>query len=105
MKIYLAGPMSIVPETLNFPAFFETAKRLENEGHQVFNPAQADLDKWGDLETVKREANYRDCLETDMIYICREAEAIAFLPGWEQSKGCLAEWATAKAIGLKFIYL
>lgn len=104
-KLYLAGPMSICPDDLNFPAFFEAEKELTGQGYSVFNPAAHDLEKWGDLESVKKNCNYRECLEVDLQFICREAEVIAFLPGWEQSKGCLAEWATAKALGLKFIYL
>lgn len=104
MKVYLAGPMSGIKD-YNFPAFFEGEKILRDMGHEVFNPAQNDLDNWGDLEGVKKHANYRDCLGQDLRWICYEAEAIALLPGWENSKGVKAELATAQAIGIEVIYL
>jgi uncharacterized protein DUF4406 len=38
-------------------------------------------------------------------YICRRAEGIAMLEGWEDSKGARAEHAIAVALGLKIRYL
>lgn len=105
MRIYLAGPMSGL-EDFNFPAFFEAEKFLKEQGYdEVFNPARADLDKYGDLETINKEANYRDCLRVDLNWILDNADAIAVLPGWENSKGVKAELALAKALGLFEIYL
>lgn len=92
-------------EDFNFPAFFKAAKQLRKKGHKVFNPAQQDLKTWGDLETVKKKANYRDCLRTDLNWILDNADAIAILPGWRRSKGVKAEKALAEALGLKVIYL
>ena len=102
MRVYLAGPMSGLPD-FNFPAFFAAAGRLEAEGHVVFNPAQNDLDTWGDLETIKAQANYRDCLRMDLNWILDNADAIAVLPGWENSKGTRVEVALAEALGLKHL--
>lgn len=104
MKVYLAGPMVGIPD-YNFPMFFSAAEELEARGYEVFNPAQNDLDTWGTIEEVKRLANYRDCLQMDLSWICSRAEAIALLPGWENSKGCAVEFELAKVLGLKFIYL
>ena len=104
MKIYLAGPMS-GHENYNFPAFFEAAARLKADNHEVFNPAEEDLKQWGDFETVKKNANYRVCLRKDLNWILDKAEAIALLPGWEQSKGASIEKALAEALGLKVILL
>jgi len=103
-KIYLAGPMSGIRD-FNFPVFFDAADFLEQQGFEVFNPAQADLDKWGDLDGVARHANYRDCLKTDLTWICDNAVGIALLPGWEWSKGSLAEKALAEALGIDIFYL
>jgi len=103
-KIYLAGPMSGY-EDFNFPAFFKAAAFLEKIGWEVFNPAAEDLKEWGTLEKTKACATYRFCLKKDLSWICDHAEAIAFLPGWEKSKGVQAEKALAEALGLKQIYL
>lgn len=103
-KVYLAGPMSGLPD-YNFPAFFAAEAQLKEQGHTVFNPAQNDLDTWGDMETIKAKANYRDCLKMDLNWILDHAEALALLPGWENSKGALAETALAQALGLEVFEL
>lgn len=115
MKIYLAGPMVGRPE-LNFPAFHAAAKRLRAEGHEVFNPAERDIERdgkdWGfevpDGDPAKLKAagfSLRVALGDDLTYICGQAEAVALLPGWEKSKGSMAEYTTAKALGIKIILL
>jgi hypothetical protein len=102
--IYIAGPMTGLPE-FNFPAFNNTAEAFEEGGWRVINPAAHDLEVWGDMEGVAKNANYRDCLAWDLDAICNECDAIAMLPGWENSKGARAEHATAVALGLQIIYL
>lgn len=102
MKIYLAGPMSGIPD-YNFPAFFRKAEELRAEGHTVFNPAEADLEEWGDLATVKKKATYKATLKKDLNWILDEAEAIYLLPGWEQSKGVKVEYALAECLKLRIL--
>lgn len=117
MKIYLAGPMRGYPE-FNFPAFHAAAARLRAEGHEVFSPAEADMRRHNGVDISKGNAegcetkltqehgfSKRDALYEDTKYICLEAEAIALLPGWENSLGAQAEWALGKALGHDFIYL
>lgn len=96
--------MANIPE-FNFPAFFHAAKKLEQEGHEVFNPANEDLKKWGNMECVQKNANYRDCMRSDLNWILDHAEAIAFLPGWEKGRGTKVEHGLAALLDLKFIYL
>ena len=108
MKIYLSGPMRGVPY-FNFPQFIRVARDLRSMGHEVFCPAESDLEAYGpevcnsptgNLEDIKhitfslREALLRDCE-----YICKTADAVAMLPGWENSKGATAERALAIALG------
>lgn len=102
--VYVAGPMTGLPE-FNFPAFFKAQEQFELAGFEVVNPAKHDLDVWGDIESVAKNFNYRDCLSWDMEQICKRCTHIAMLPGWENSKGANAEYYTAKALGLKIIYL
>ncbi len=103
-KVYLAGPMSGFAE-YNFPAFFRYAKQLEDAGFEVFNPAQNDLDKWGDLESVMKNFNYRESLNEELGFLTKTADLIAMMPGWERSNGARAEHATAVACNLGIIYL
>jgi hypothetical protein len=116
MKIYLAGPMRGIPE-FNFPAFRAAAAKLRQEGHEVFNPAERDTERHGtDIskgnttgsvdEAIKKHGfSLRVALGEDLDWICEHADGIALLPGWEKSSGANAEWATAKALDLKIMYL
>lgn len=116
MNIYVAGPMRGIPE-FNFPAFNAATAKLRAEGHVVFNPAEKDNERHGtdiskgNAKGCEHEAardhgfNLRVALGDDLDYICREADAIALLPGWEKSKGANAEHATAVALGLEVIKL
>lgn len=100
MRVYLAGPMS-GHHDFNFPAFDAAAERLRSEGHEVFNPADHDRKVWGSLENIRKHANYRDCLRVDLNWILDHAEAIALLPGWQNSRGTQIELALAKVLGLE----
>lgn len=116
MNIYLAGPMRGIPQ-FNFPAFYAYAKQLRAEGHTVFSPAEKDNERHGtdiskdnptgseEVATESHGFNLREALGIDLAYICKTADAIAMMPGWEKSKGANAEKATAEALGLKIIIL
>lgn len=99
-KVYLAGPMSGVPD-YNFPAFEAGAKKLRELGYEVFSPHEADLERYGTLENVRANATYRDCLRVDLNWILDHADAIALLPKWALSKGVAAELALANALSLE----
>lgn len=116
-NIYLAGPMTGFAE-FNFPAFNSASSELRAIGHNVFNPAERDIERHGGVDISKgntdgsqehAEKNHgfslRDALHDDMVWICDNATAIALLPGWEKSAGARAEHALATALGLEFIYL
>lgn len=110
MRVYLAGPMRGRP-FFNVPAFDEAAELLRSEGHTVFNPADRDREahgeevfasETGDLEDIEHTGfSLREALNEDLTWICREAEAIALLPEWSDSKGATAEFAVARALGLE----
>ena len=116
MKLYLAGPMRGIPE-FNFPAFRAAAAQLRSQGYEVFNPAERDNERHGcdisignvhgdeKLASEQHGFNLRVALGDDLAYICKEADGIAMLPGWEKSKGATAERATAIALGLEVIEL
>lgn len=117
MRVYLGGPMRGI-ENFNFPAFNAAAAKLRAAGHTVFNPAEKDIERHGGVDISAGNAagcevtaakihgfDLRVALGADLAWICAEAEAIALLPGWENSKGAKAEKATARALGLQVIYL
>jgi hypothetical protein len=113
VKVYVAGPMRGIPE-FNFPMFNRVAAALRALGHEVFNPAERDIERHGGhdiskgnhtgdlmLAAATHGFSLRDALADDMEFICRKADAIVLLPGWRNSKGALAEASTADALGLK----
>jgi hypothetical protein len=119
LNIYLAGPMRGYKD-FNFPLFNLYAKNLRAGGHSVFNPAESDVTQWGveDLKTatgdegeVAKRLGYegntlaRICFLKDTQYICKHADAVALMPGWEKSKGANAEKALAEALGLEVMFL
>lgn len=106
MRIYIAGPMRGLPE-FNFPAFDKAQMRLEELGHETFNPADRDRSTGFDVTGMTGHENLaglgfslRDALAADTEYISKHADAIALLPGWEKSSGVAAEVALARALGL-----
>lgn len=63
--------------------------------------------KTGSEEEVEKKFGFslRAALGQDLAWICAHAEGIALLPGYKESKGAMAEYYTARALGLKVIHL
>jgi hypothetical protein len=94
----------------NFPAFMEATSELLQLGHEVFNPAQRDIDTgfdplgmtgFEDLNDGTHRFDLREALAADTAWIATQAEALCLLPGWEESSGARAEVALAAALGLQ----
>jgi len=92
-RIYIAGPMTGHPDH-NFPAFHAAAERLRKAGWDVVNPAE-NFDGRTDLP---RETYLR--ADVGLLVQC---DAIALLPGWEESRGAKLEYLLARELGLKVI--
>lgn len=106
MRIYLAGPMSKIKD-FNFPLFDHVTAELRREGHEVCNPADVQRELYGSLEVAnawteeENLAAVRNLLAYELAWICRYAECIMLLPGWDKSAGAKAEYMLALAIKLK----
>lgn len=103
--IYIAGPMSGLPE-FNFPAFNSAAAIWRAEGWEVFNPAEKDTEagldaeayKTGDAELATATGfNFREAYLWDIEAVLK-SNAIYMLRGWENSPGARGEHAVAIAI-------
>ncbi|MDO9163564.1 MAG: DUF4406 domain-containing protein [Methylococcaceae bacterium] len=79
-RIYLAGPMSGLPE-FNYPAFNEAAAQLRARGFIVENPAENQQPPCGSWEGYMR-------LSLTQMLAC---DCVVLLPGYRASKGASVE--------------
>lgn len=90
MKIYIAGPMTGLPE-FNRPAFMAAAEHLRASGLEVINPAEL----FGGDQSLPWSAYMREGIAAVL-----KSDCVRVLPGWENSKGAKLEVAVAEAIGI-----
>jgi hypothetical protein len=90
MKVYLAGPMTGLPD-FNYPAFHAAAATLRAAGHEVLNPAE----HFGGDQTREYSQYMRAAIGALLT-----AEAIFTLPGWRESEGAKFERLIAGKLGL-----
>lgn len=89
-RIYVSGPMTGRPDH-NFAAFHAAAARLRDAGFEVVNPAE----NFGGRTDLPRETYLR----ADVILVA-QCEAIAMLPGWEESRGAKLEYLLARELSM-----
>ena len=115
MKIYISGPMSGLPEN-NYPAFHAAARKLRAEGHAVVNPAEIHPHgllrrlRGGQIHRVlrilrlvreePRSPTWCEYMRAD-VRAMLDCEAIATLPGWDQSRGARCEVYLADRLGMR----
>lgn len=109
MIFYIGGKMSDVSQ-FGYPAFFAAEEHLHALGHTVFSPARRDISEYGNfweqnstgsIDQAVSEVGFdrRKALAIDLDFICRKAEAIYLLQGWQDSSGARAEHAAMLAVG------
>lgn len=115
-RVYLAGPMTGISQ-FNSPEFHAAHNYLLDEVKAaiVFNPAENDVQAGfnpegctgfeSKAELAELGFSLREALTDDLSWIAMEGEAVAVLPGYENSKGVAAELALAAALGLPVWYL
>lgn len=109
--IYVSGPMSKRPE-FNYPAFRTVTVGLRAVGYTVYNPTERISECGTPLDTTGMDGTER--LPKDVFdlrkafaeyasFITGEADAIAVLPGWQNSPGAVGEVMLGRAFGLPVI--
>ena len=89
MKVYIAGPMSGLPD-FNYPAFFAAEEALESQGIKPLNPARNE---------PPGSATWLAFMRMSLVQIS-QSNGIALLPGWESSKGASIEKRLGDDLGL-----
>jgi len=92
MKIYIAGPMTGLPE-LNFPAFHAAAALFRSMGYEVVSPAEL---------VPEPGIPWLECMRIDIAALIH-CDAICMLRGWEKSKGARLENAIAEGLGMRVL--
>jgi hypothetical protein len=87
VKLYLAGPMTGIPD-FNFPRFHAEAARLRALGYEVVNPAELVPDT---------AAGWTFCMRKD-IEALLSCSGIALMPGRHKSRGALLEHHIARSL-------
>lgn len=90
MKVYIAGPMTGLPE-FNYPAFFRAAHHLRTLGHDPINPAR--------IEGREGCRSWLDFMRASLRDIA-EADGVALLDGWHASRGAVIEQRLGHELGL-----
>lgn len=97
MKLYIAGPMSGIPQ-YNFPAFFAVGDKLRELGYEVVNPAEIDTkeDKGAALASPDGLGHtgtktWGDFLMRDVKLVADVVDGIFVLPNWFKSRGARLE--------------
>lgn len=90
MKLYVAGPMSGLPE-LNKPAFIAAKERLEARGYEVASPHVLE-------DEIGNGRPWEDYMSAAIPMMCA-ADGLALLPGWQESRGAQIEVELAIDLG------
>lgn len=88
MKLYIAGPISGIPDG-NRPAFAKAALELEESGYTVVNPATLEVEGWTWAQYLRHD-----------LPLMLKCEGVALLPGWQDSKGASLEYLVASDLGM-----
>jgi Domain of unknown function (DUF4406) len=96
MRLYIAGPMRGLPNE-NHEAFDATSAALRAQGHEIRSPTEIGR------QAIKTGGGIREIFALNLMAVC-DCEGLLLLPGWENSRGALAEKAVADALDIR-VYL
>lgn len=103
MRLYVSGPITGLPD-LNRPMFETVTQALLAHGHDVLNPHVVCtlLDEHDCRQPCTPSEDllpWADYLRADLIAMLGQADGLAMLPGWEQSRGATLEHHVAASLG------
>lgn len=103
LNVYISGPMTGI-EQFNYPEFFDVESKLAEQRFTVLNPARVDEQhamhgKCGECDYGRKKHDWRWYMRRCIVLLA-DADGVATLRGWQQSKGATAEVALAQALGL-----
>lgn len=101
MIIYLAGPMTGIPE-YNAPAFRRATVDLRFRDYEVISPVEMDEEDGINLEAeaaTGTEWDWAHALARDISVVIRNVDVVVVLPGWTKSRGAFLETEAAYACG------
>lgn len=113
MKVYIAGPMTGVPQ-FNIPLFDRVAAELRTLGYDVVSPAELDSPTMraaalkstdGGLAQLEHDTKetWGETLARDVRVLSDHGvEGIVLLPNWTRSRGATLEATVGLLNGLKF---
>lgn len=87
MRLYLAGPMSGLPD-FNYPAFMAESDRLHRLGYHVENPA-----------TNPEQPDWKGYMRQALTQMLT-CDGVALLPDWQKSRGANLEVRVARALAM-----
>lgn len=97
-RIYIAGPMTGIPE-FNYPAFFAAKADLLARGYYPVSPTEST----NDVIVTEAEAKPWDYYMRLAIALLLSCDGIHMIDGWENSKGARLERNIAVELGMEVI--
>ena len=87
-RLYVSGKIS--GETRYTKKFYDASEKLGALGYWVYLP----------IDVVKRPKSWEDAMKACICYMLNNAEGIALLPDWEDSRGAKLEREIALALDM-----
>lgn len=110
MKVYISGKIGEdIPSQETLKKFADAEKKLQALGYETFNPTTSGYglkaeDNCKFCHEKGIETNwYTEVMNLDLLKLSH-CDAIYMLKDWVHSKGAMAEFVYAKALGKKFLF-